>query len=946
MLNPLSNPNYLIPPLLATAVSLLLLLLVLRAPNRTRERWTFGGLIIANAVWSLLIFGMRASATTDTALIWARIASIPGFTWFTLFYHFTAVLTNSRRQSTLVISYLVLFVLIVLTQTPLLIQGIRAESYGYAPIPGTLSPFASLITFFWLVAGAYQLVRRYRHSSSPQERLRLIYLMLAILFPVVGAGLDSFTNLPPMLIWGNMGFILLCTVAILRYRLLDMQIIMRASMSYIFISAVVAIPYVLALYLAYFFIGPNPMKWWAIVPIVLFLALILRPLYSVGQRIVDRVFYRDRYDHLLALQRFSSESQSILAPEELASRLVRLASSALRGTGACLLLPDANGAKLVVVSSVGMEVPRDFAINMRSLLVRWFKQEQRILSAREIQIIPALQSLNRSEQQMLAQLHADLFVPILTRDGDLAGILVMGEKSGRQTYSREDERVLSTLAGQLAITLENIRFYRESLQARQNLEVWLNSMMDYVVIADAGGDIQFMNRAAVTQFGQYVGMSHADALGRSMECFDLHYLDTNDLANMQCLEIIGSREFEVAAARLLNPNGSQSVIGVLRDVTERRYIEEERLKSSKLESISTLAGGIAHDFNNILTGILGNASLIKSNLAHQDESYTLADEVEKASNRARALTQQLLTFARGSTPLKRVVDITGLIQESVPFALRGSKARYHLELDRGLWSVNVDEGQISQVLNNILINADQAMPSGGNISINASNLPLKLKEVMPLSAGDYVRISISDEGIGIPAQYTDKIFDPYFTTKAQGTGLGLATTYSIIKNHQGHIALRSTPGEGTTFDIYLPATNWDAAPMASGETGAGISSGHVLVMDDEEMVQRTVLRMLERIGFRAEVAADGAEAVRMYREARETGDPFDLLIMDLTVPGGMGGREAMEELLKYDSGVKAVVSSGYSTDQVMSRYRDFGFIGMVVKPYTLEELRCVLGSIE
>jgi signal transduction histidine kinase len=950
MINPFSDPFYLLSPLVALLVELVLVVVVWRWTRPGAAKNLFIAVIGSLCLWSFLVFMMRSSPDVGSALPWQKSVTVVSGAAFMFYYHFTLVYTKAKGQRVLLIAaYVFLAVMAVLAYpTDLIVEYTRLESYGYAPEVGRLGPLVFAIVPLVMVMGAFNLLRRFRQSKSYDERNRILYLLVAIIISFIGVLLDAFSDLPPAAIWSNLLFCVVCSVAIVKYQLLDINVVIRKSIIYFFLSAVVAVPYVGLLYLVQFYWqAPLQSSWIYGVLTILVLAIVLRPLYSLAQTWVDKLFYRDRYDHLKALRSFSLEASSIVNPGELGTNLVNLVAQALRSPVVCLLLRSEHRDDFTVASCHGLDTPPTGpVIRARNALVKYLTNLDRILKFNEFDVIPQLQALAAEDRANLEKLQVELFVPIITRDGDLSAVLTLSPKSGQQLYSQEDIQTLNTLSKQMAVQLENIRLYRESLEARGNLEVWLNSMMDYVIIVDAGGFIQFMNRAAVTQFGDRAGSSYADALGRTMECFDLHYLDVNGLANMQCLEVIGSREFEVAAARLLNPDGTQSLIGVLRDVTERRYIEEERLKSSKLESISTLAGGIAHDFNNILTGILGNASLIKSNMTQQDESYTLADEVEKASNRARALTQQLLTFARGSTPLKRIVDITGLIEESVPFALRGSKARYHIDLGRGLWSVNVDEGQISQVLNNILINADQAMPTGGNITISATNLSLKAKQVLPLPAGDYVRIRVSDEGIGIPSQYTDKIFDPYFTTKAQGTGLGLATTYSIIKNHEGNVSLRSTPGEGSTFDIYLPAASWDAAPAAAGETGAGIFSGHVLVMDDEEMVQRTVLRMLERIGFRSEVAADGAEAVRMYRESREAGDPFDLLIMDLTVPGGMGGREAMEQLLKYDPDVKAVVSSGYSNDQVMSRYRDFGFIGMVTKPYTLEELRRVLGNIE
>jgi PAS domain S-box-containing protein len=385
---------------------------------------------------------------------------------------------------------------------------------------------------------------------------------------------------------------------------------------------------------------------------------------------------------------------------------------------------------------------------------------------------------------------------------------------------------------------------------------------------------------------------------------------------------------------------------ITRDITERKRAEEERQRIERLESLGTLAGGIAHDFNNILTGIMGNIGLALRHVEPEGKATERLLEAEKASLRARNLTQQLLTFSKGSPPIKKNVAIGQLIEEAASFALRGSNVRFELALSDDIWSVYVDEGQISGVISNLVINADEAMPKGGTIKIGARNRTIGLLKFLPLPRGNYVEVTIEDHGVGIPKEYLGRIFEPYFTTKQKGSGLGLATAYSIIKNHDGYISVESKLGVGSTFHVFLPASR-ETAPVAKATDGelSTPASGRILVMDDEEPIQQLLHRALTEVGYDVSLTGDGEESVEQYARAREAGDPFDAVILDLTVPGKMGGREAIKKLIEIDPGVRAIASSGYSTDPVISDFRSHGFRGVIVKPYRISELREVLREV-
>jgi CheY-like chemotaxis protein len=351
------------------------------------------------------------------------------------------------------------------------------------------------------------------------------------------------------------------------------------------------------------------------------------------------------------------------------------------------------------------------------------------------------------------------------------------------------------------------------------------------------------------------------------------------------------------------------------------------------------AGGSAHDFNNLLAGILGNLSVVREQLEPGGEPAQLVEEAKEAARRARGLTQQLLTFSKGGEPVRKVLAPGKVVQEAMTFALRGSSARGSLSVADGIWNVDADAGQLGQVVQNLVLNGAQAMPQGGSIAVTCDNVELPPESGVPLPAGRYVRISVADEGTGIAPELLPRIFDPYFTTKQTGSGLGLATVYAIVKKHGGHVAVRSRLGVGTTFDVWLPATTREtAAPVAVRAGVAAAGGGRVLVMDDEPVVRTAAAGMLAQLGYEAVVAPDGLEAVRLLEEERRAGRRFSAAVLDLTVPGGMGGIETLARLRDLDPALRAVASSGYSTDPVMATPGRFGFAAVLPKPYTLEEL--------
>lgn len=388
---------------------------------------------------------------------------------------------------------------------------------------------------------------------------------------------------------------------------------------------------------------------------------------------------------------------------------------------------------------------------------------------------------------------------------------------------------------------------------------------------------------------------------------------------------------------------------MLVDASERKRAEEDRaeldsalLRVQKMEAIGHLAAGLAHDFNNLLSAILGNVSLARTT-THDPFVGELLLEAEQASLRARAITGQLLTFSKGGAPITKVVALGGLVREAVDFALRGTNVVVSYDVAEGLPNVAVDPGQIGQLLHNLVCNAAQAMPDGGTVTVRVDAVEVGAGgEDFGLPLGKCVRLRVEDEGPGIPEALRDQIFYPYFSTKMGSTGLGLAVSYSIVRRHGGHIGVASTASGGALFTVHLPASHEATAEVERKRSGSLKQGVRVLGMDDEPSILRMLESMTGRLGATLTATKDGAQAVEAYAQAMRDGQPFDAVLLDLTVPGKMGGRDAIAELRAMDPNVVAIVSSGYSDDPVMANYRAFGFRGILQKPYGLSDLEAAL----
>jgi len=498
-------------------------------------------------------------------------------------------------------------------------------------------------------------------------------------------------------------------------------------------------------------------------------------------------------------------------------------------------------------------------------------------------------------------------------------------------------------------------------EEKERLLITLASIAEGVIATSIDGCVTLMNRVAESLTGwelkHAVGKPICEVLSllgdkELNSCTDLL---RNALQNENRVERLDNtmlvthdgeeRLISLSAAPIVGQDEAVAgAILVFRDITNEKKLEEEIFKSARIDSLGLMAGGIAHDFNNLLTTVLGNINLTSLSLQNQPDLQQHLAQAEKACLKARDITHQLMTFAKGGAPIKKIVSIADLVQEDVEFSMRGSDITSEIRIDDDLWLAEVDKGQISQVLNNLIINAKQAMPQGGKITVRAKNFHLPERNPVPLEPGDYIQIAVSDEGMGIPPAHLNRIFDPYFTTKQTGSGLGLASSYAITKKHGGHLGVYSRLGEGATFTLYLPAVV-NAKPADTDEAALqeGSLNAKVLIMDDDESIRNLVGQLLSRLNLPFATASDGSEAIELYKAAKNNGAPFDVVIMDLTVPGGMGGAEAMTALLEFDPAVKAIVSSGYSTDSAMAEHQKHGFKAVMPKPF---ELRTLVNTIK
>jgi len=563
-------------------------------------------------------------------------------------------------------------------------------------------------------------------------------------------------------------------------------------------------------------------------------------------------------------------------------------------------------------------------------------------------------------------------VPVNDNDGQIEYIMVVSidtterknaekELANNKRYLEESLQVLNTQ--HIELQTQNKELTNSKMELEESrmkyFDLYDLAPCGYITI-DGNGIIRNTNLTSTTIFG--VDKICLINMGISSFIAEDYLTDLNKFRS-KCLKSSRSQTCELQlknsdsvswikmVGRVLKNKieNNTSVLLSITDITEAKKAEKQFIQSEKMAAINTLAGGIAHDFNNILMGILGNISLAKLKIPQYHPGFKYLDDSELSMDRAIHLTRQLLTLAKGDVQHKENVTLDKLVEGISTFDLTGSNVKLVFKKPDDLWSVKVDKGQMEQVFSNLTINARQAMPDGGTLYITLENADIKGNVLPDLNQGKYIKCTVQDEGSGIDQKHFDQIFKPFFTTKKTGTGLGLATAYSIIKKHGGSISINSKLLAGTTFTLYIPVFGIQIAPKNNipdfVEYSQEQQSARILVLDDEEMICSLLKDTLEIYGFTASTALDGEKAIEMYKLSLGERDPFDVVIMDLTIPGGMGGIDAIKELLKIDPKVKCIVSSGYTKNSVMANYSEYGFKDIITKPYTSKKLLQVLNKV-
>ncbi|OVE77110.1 hypothetical protein BVX99_03510 [bacterium F16] len=566
----------------------------------------------------------------------------------------------------------------------------------------------------------------------------------------------------------------------------------------------------------------------------------------------------------------------------------------------------------------------------------------------------------RDDGEHLSDFYSTLPTEIFSPDGGiwyvmgLPGFGALAVFRARGPFPPYVIQSLTPLNKKFAIAC-NACIAHENLDASERkYKLLMETMTEGVATLDDTGALTYVNQGMARMLGYKAsalnGMAVARLFDEDATDVFLRSLETVNQGQPACCELTWKTSLgtELHTLTSLNPClksdwDDNYCFMVITDASAQKQAEEQYTQIQKMEAIGTLAGGIAHDFNNMLGVIIGNASLLSIKLKDDALRPMLAD-IETATLQAQALTTQLLTFSKGGDPVKDTKDINQLVRESAEFVLRGAQASCEFDLWETLPAVEIDSGQINQVISNLLINANQAMPAGGVISIHTECCEVPSGNSLALQPNTYAKVTLKDQGIGISEKIISKIFDPFFTTKQTGNGLGLASAYSIVKKHKGTITVSSKQGVGTEFSVYLPLTDKSVSVEDKNKGVLHSGSGRILVLDDNYLMLEILEHMLLTVGYETVLTQDGQETVEAYKQSLVETHPFDLVLLDLTIPGGMGGLAALKELQTLDPTVKAVVSSGYSNDPVMANYEEYGFCGVVSKPYRIHELASLLNK--
>lgn len=540
-------------------------------------------------------------------------------------------------------------------------------------------------------------------------------------------------------------------------------------------------------------------------------------------------------------------------------------------------------------------------------------------------------------------------------EGSAVGCVIVHSFT-KNAFEKVESKIIDIVRKQVEVAYKNKRQTKAIKESHEKYKTLVEQSTDLIIETDMTGTFL------------YVSPNHEDILGYKPEeligknVFENIHPDDRENIIIESKNSLEEKRSGIIIFRYQHKNGEwkyleskgrqyESADGQLRsvitstDITEKRKKEEESLRIEKLDSLAVLAGGIAHDFNNLLSTISGNIYLASECKDNETFCNERIEEADKAVTRASDLTQQLLTFAKGGAPIRKMSSLRDVLTDSTDFALRGSNVKSIFSIDDNLFGAEIDVGQISQVINNIVINAKQSMPGGGIVFVSASNKSREELDNPELSANEYIEISISDNGCGIDEDQLTKIFDPYFTTKEKGSGLGLATSHSIIKNHEGIIRVESIKDEGTTFTIYIPAIDKDISETKDSATTEFRGEGKILLMDDDFNVRDMLIHVIEGIGFEVDSASEGEETIELFKQSLNSGNKYKFVLLDLTIPGGMGGKETILRLREIDPNIKAIATSGYSEDSIHTNYSDFGFNGFIGKPFKVKEFKKLIQDV-
>lgn len=562
-------------------------------------------------------------------------------------------------------------------------------------------------------------------------------------------------------------------------------------------------------------------------------------------------------------------------------------------------------------------------------------------------IVPDKVSERFPSDSRLASMSGFIGAPLFDHDGRVIGVLA-GACDGPIAFVDEAGGLLSMFASMAALELQR----RGGIMRLEKSERLMKEAQHIANVGHWEWDVASDQALWSDELYSIFGIEQGAPIGYEAFIGLIHPSDREKVEKAVSDTLAGIRPVEIEY-RIIQPGGAERVLyergeaefdpcgrpvrlkGMVQDITERKKTEVELMKADKLDSLGVVAAGIAHDFNNLLLSILGNVTVARTYLRPEDRVSALLAEVEKASMRARGLTRQMLTLSKGGVPVKEPLRLDELARNICSIVVRSTEARCEFDLPSDLWQAEADEAQLSQVINNIVLNARQAMGDKGVIVVDAGNVLLEVDNDLGLKEGRYVRLSVRDAGIGIGPDIIGKVFDPFFTTRKKASGLGLAVSYSIVKKHGGRITVESEAGRTTDFHIWLPAYNVISQTRADARLVKG--GAKVLVMDDDEMVRDVAAMMLDALGYEAGIASNGKEAVELFRKARLSGNPYDIVILDLVVPGGLDGKETLAMLKDIDPGVRAIVTTGYSHDPVVANFKEFGFAGALAKPYVVSE---------